>query len=51
MASALQFISQGLLKINNKQVRTPNYICTSRDVLSITTKQGVKQIKLAQILK
>jgi ribosomal protein S4 len=48
MASALQLISQGLLKINNKRVRTPNSICTSRDVISITTKQGVRQIKLAE---
>jgi small subunit ribosomal protein S4 len=48
MGSALQLISQGLLKVNNKRVRTPNYICTPRDVLSIVTKQGVRQIKLAE---
>jgi small subunit ribosomal protein S4 len=50
MASALQLINQGALKINYKPVRTPNYICNMRDVLSITTKQGVRQIKLAQVL-
>nr|YP_009632736.1 ribosomal protein S4 [Chlorosarcinopsis eremi]AYQ94461.1 ribosomal protein S4 [Chlorosarcinopsis eremi]QEP09203.1 ribosomal protein S4 [Chlorosarcinopsis eremi] len=49
MGSALQLISQGLLKVNNKRVRTPNYICSPRDVLSITTKQGVRQFKLAEI--
>jgi small subunit ribosomal protein S4 len=50
MASALQFISQGssVLKINNKRIRTPNYICTPRDILSIVTKQGVRQFKLAE---
>ena len=48
MGSALQLISQGLLKINNKRIRTPNHICSSRDVLSIVTKQGVRQIKLAE---
>jgi small subunit ribosomal protein S4 len=51
MASALQLISQGNVKINNKRVRTPNYICTPRDVISLTTKQGVaslRQIKLAE---
>jgi small subunit ribosomal protein S4 len=48
MGSALQLISQGLLKVNNKRIRTPNYICTPRDVLSIVTKQGVRQIKLAE---
>ena len=50
MASALQLISQGNLKINNKRVRTPNYICTPRDVISLTTKQGIRQIKLAEFL-
>lgn len=48
MASALQLINQGSLKINNKRVRTPNYICNSRDVLSVTTAQGVRRIKLAE---
>nr|ALO21685.1 ribosomal protein S4 [Stephanosphaera pluvialis] len=38
MASALQLISQGALKINNKRVRTPNYICNPKDVLSISPK-------------
>ena len=47
MAAALFLISQGNLKINNKRVRTPNYICNPRDVLSITTKEGSRQLKLA----
>jgi small subunit ribosomal protein S4 len=51
MSSALQVISGGALRINNKRVRTPNYICTARDVLSITTKGGIRQIKLAGVLK
>lgn len=49
--SILQLINQGALKINNKRVRTPNSICNSRDTISITTKQGIRQIKLAEILK
>ncbi len=48
MASALNLITQGNIKVNNKKVRTPNYICTPRDVISLTTKQGVRQIKLSQ---
>ncbi len=47
MASALQLISQGALKINNKKIKTPNYICNNRDVLTLTTKQGQRQIKLS----
>lgn len=50
MASALQLISQGALKINNKRIRTPNYICSPRDVLLISTKQGIRQLKLGELL-
>jgi ribosomal protein S4 len=49
MASAVQLINQGALKINNKKVRTPNYICSPRDVLVMTTKQGNRQLRLAEI--
>jgi small subunit ribosomal protein S4 len=49
--SILQLINQGALKINNKRVRTPNSICNFRDIISITTKQGVRQIKLSELLK
>lgn len=48
MALALQLISQGNVKINNKRVRTPNSICKPTDVISLSTKQGVRQIKLAE---
>ena len=48
MGVALQIINQGKLKINNKKIRTSNYICSSKDVISIQTKQGVRQIKLSQ---
>lgn len=48
MNIALQIINQGKLKINNKKIRTPNYICTSKDIISIQTKQGVREIKLSQ---
>jgi small subunit ribosomal protein S4 len=47
MGIALQIINQGKLKINNKRVRTPNYICSAKDVISIQTKQGIRQIKLS----
>jgi ribosomal protein S4 len=35
-----------VFEINNKRVRNPNYICHQRDVLSIKTKDGTRQIKL-----
>nr|ALO21461.1 ribosomal protein S4 [Lobochlamys culleus] len=48
MAAALQVITKGKLKINNKRVKTPNFICSSRDVISLQTKQGVRKIKLTE---
>ena len=50
MAGALQLINQGNLKLNNRKVRTPNFICTSKDVLTITTKQGTRTFKLGEVL-
>jgi small subunit ribosomal protein S4 len=50
MNIALQIINQGKLKINNKLIRTPNYICSTKDVISIQTKKGIRQIKLSAIL-
>ncbi len=47
MASALQLINQGALKINNKKIKNPNYFCKSNDVLTITLKQEQRQIKLS----
>ncbi len=48
MTTALNIINQGYVRINNKRVKTPNYICTSRDVISLVTKKGLRQIKLTQ---
>jgi small subunit ribosomal protein S4 len=50
MASALQLISQGALKINNKRIRTPNYICNPRDVLVISPLPTVLSAKQGQQL-
>jgi small subunit ribosomal protein S4 len=50
MAGALQLINQGNLKLNNRKVRTPNFICNAKDVLTITTKQGTRTFKLNEVL-
>jgi ribosomal protein S4 len=49
MGSALQLIngSEAVLKINNRRVRNPNHICNAKDVLSISTREGTRQIKLS----
>jgi hypothetical protein len=49
MGSALQLLNGtgAILKINNRRVRNPNHICNPKDVLSITTREGTRQIKLS----
>jgi small subunit ribosomal protein S4 len=49
MRVALQIIEQGKLKVNNKTIETPKYICRPSDVISIQTKKGIREIKLSQI--
>nr|AYQ95056.1 ribosomal protein S4 [Palmellopsis texensis] len=46
MATALKLINKGNLKVNNKRVKTPNFICSGRDLISLQTKQGLRKIKL-----
>jgi small subunit ribosomal protein S4 len=46
MATAIQLITKGNLKINNRRVGTPNWLCTAKDTISFQTKKGFRQIKL-----
>jgi ribosomal protein S4 len=46
VSSAVELISKGNVRVNNRPVKTPNYICRARDTISLRTKQGVKRIKL-----
>lgn len=46
MTSALQLINEGKVQINNRKVSAANYICNSKDVLSVTTEQDARKIKL-----
>jgi small subunit ribosomal protein S4 len=48
MSVVLQIINQGKLKVNNRLVHSPNYICTNRDIITLQTKQGFREIKLNQ---
>ncbi len=39
------------MRVNNKSVKTPNYICRARDTVSLRTKQGIKKLFLKKYLK
>jgi small subunit ribosomal protein S4 len=46
MTASLQLINKGNLLVNNKKITTPNYICNAKDVITITTDQESRKIKL-----
>nr|YP_009184904.1 ribosomal protein S4 [Jenufa minuta]ALO62989.1 ribosomal protein S4 [Jenufa minuta] len=46
ITSALLLISQGYVKINNKKILSPQRLCYSKEVLTITTPESSRQIKL-----
>lgn len=46
MATAVQLITSGNVRINNKFVKTPNYICKLKDVISVKTPSGVKKVSV-----
>lgn len=52
MTDALEMIQAGKVQINNRKVKVPNYICSSKDTLSVlTTKGAPRKIKLADYLR
>lgn len=53
MTAALDCINAGTVQINNRKVKVPNYICSSKDTLSIFVEKGTapKKIKLADYLR
>ena len=50
MSASLQLITKGNIQVNNKKINTPNYICNAKDVITITTEQESRKIKLNEYL-
>ena len=51
MTASLNLIKQGSVQINNKKINIPNYICNSKDIITVKTKQDSMKIKLADYFK
>lgn len=51
VSTAVELITKGNVRVNNKSVKTPNYICRARDTVSLRTKQGIKKVFLKKYLK
>lgn len=51
VSAAVELITKGNVRVNNKSVKTPNYICRPRDIVSLRTKQGIKKLFLKNYLK
>ena len=46
ITNSLQLINQGNVQVNNRKVLLPNYICNSRDTISVKTEKGIRKFKL-----
>ena len=53
MTNALELINSGKVQINNRKIKMPNYICSSKDTISVFTEKGnsPRKIKLADYLR
>jgi small subunit ribosomal protein S4 len=49
LTDALKAIQQGTVFVNNRKVTMPNYICTNRDVVSISTEKGMRKVKFTEV--
>jgi small subunit ribosomal protein S4 len=49
IAMAVQLITQGNVRINNRFTKTPNYICKAKDAISVKTVNGVKKLNLKDL--
>jgi small subunit ribosomal protein S4 len=46
LANALELINKGNVQVNNRRMQIPNYICNSKDMISVKTEQGIRKFKL-----
>jgi small subunit ribosomal protein S4 len=46
MTNALELINEGNVQINNKKINLPNYICTTKDTISVKTSKGIQKFKV-----
>lgn len=46
MTNAIQLLNEGKVQVNSRKVKTPNYICNSKDVITVLTEKGTKKFKL-----
>jgi ribosomal protein S4 len=49
LTAALKAIQQGTVFVNNRKVTMPNYICTNKDVVSISTEKGMRKVKFTEV--
>jgi small subunit ribosomal protein S4 len=53
MTESLTLINSGKVQVNNRRAKLPNYICSSKDTISVLTEKGkpARKIKLADHLR
>jgi ribosomal protein S4 len=48
MANALEYINQGKVQVNNRKVLLPNYLCHSKDMISVKTEKGIRKFQFSE---
>nr|WVD55961.1 ribosomal protein S4 [Tetradesmus dimorphus] len=48
MANALEYINQGKVQVNNRKVLLPNYLCHSKDMISVKTDKGIRKFQFSE---
>jgi small subunit ribosomal protein S4 len=46
ITNSLQLINQGNVQVNNRKVLLTNYICSSRDTITVKNEKGIRKFKL-----
>ena len=49
----LELINSGKVQVNNRKVKIPNYICSQKDTISVSSEKGnsPKKIQLSDYLR
>jgi len=48
MANALEIINQGKVQVNNRKVTIPNYLCNSKDSISVKIDKGIRKFQFTE---
>lgn len=51
ITESMKLLNEGKVQVNARKVKSPNYICNSKDMLTVLTPQGTLKFKLNSVFK